>query len=201
MQCRRSIDDMSLKKRLKKWGLVKEFTVSGGTRLGCNACMKYGAWSKQEETDWKTKKTKKSNLKKKKHKKKKLLLMREVHTEEVKSPGKSSGPAEADGDDEEAAPANMIQHALQEGTFQTYRASFMGPRGRRLKYSLKRHLSTSRHKIATGARAREAEENDHAKNQDVPSDAQMMFAYDEVKKNPMVPPPCCLGDTIYTMGL
>ena len=38
------------------------------------------------------------------------------------------------------------------------------------------------------AHGREDEENEHLKHQDVPSHAQMMFVYDEVKKSPMVPP-------------
>ena len=103
--------------------------------------------------------------------------MHEEHTEEVKSPRKSHGPAEADSGDEETTPAD-IQHALQKGTYKPHE-------GKRLKYALKRHLSGSQHKIAAGAR--EDEENEHV-NEDVPSDAQMMFVYDEVKKRPMVPP-------------
>ena len=176
---------MSVEQRLKKWGLDKEFTVRGGSRLGCITCMKYGAWCEQEGADTKKKKKKKKETKKKKKKekkeKKKPLLMHEVHTEEVKSPRKSHGPAEADSGDEETTHAD-IQHALQKGT---YKPS-VGTQANRLKYSLGRHLSGSQHKTAAGAR--EDEENEHVKDQDVPSDAQMMFVYDEVKKSPMVPP-------------
>jgi hypothetical protein len=177
---RAGMSDMPVEQRLKKWGLDKEFTVRGGSRLGCITCMKYGAWCEQEGADMKKKQKKKKEMKKKKKekkekKKKKPLLMHEVHTEEVKSPRKSHGP-EADSGDEETTPADT-QHALQKGTYKT--------RASRLKYRLERHLSGSQHKTAAGAR--EDEEN-AVKDQDVPSDAQMMFVYDEVKKSPMVPP-------------
>ena len=120
--------------------------------------MKYGVWCEQEGADTKKKKEKK-----------KPLLMHEVHTEEV-SPRKSHGPAEADSGDEETTHAD-IQHALQKGTYK--------PPGvnRWLKHSLERHLSRSRHKKAAGV-----------PYPDAPSDAQMMFVYDAVKKSPMVPP-------------
>ena len=170
--------EMTVEQRLKKWGLDKEFTLCGGSRLGCITCMKYGAWCEQEGADTKKKKKKKETKKEKKEKKEKPLLMHEVHTEEVKSPRKSHGPAEADSGDEETTHAD-IQYALQKGTYK--------PQADRLKkYSLERHLSGSQHKKAAGAR--EVEENEHVKDQDVPSDAQMMFVYDEVKKSPMVPP-------------
>ena len=176
----RTSPEMSVEHRLKKWGLDKEFTVRGGSRLGCFTCMKYGAWCEQEGAD--TKKNKKKETKKeKKEKNEKLLLMHEVHTEEVKSPRKSHGPAEADRGDEETTHAD-IQHALQKGTYKPP----VGAHANRFKYSLNRHLSGSQHKKA--ARAREDEENEHVKDQDVPSDAQMMFVYDEVKKSPMVRP-------------
>ena len=145
--------------------------------------MKYGAWCEQEGADTKKKKKKKETKKaKKKEKKEKPLLMHEVHTEEVKSPRKSHGPAEADSGDEEKTHAD-IQHALQKGTYKPP----VGTQANRLKYSLERHLSGSQHKKA--ARAREDEENERLKPQaqEVPSDAQMMFVYDEVKKHPMVP--------------
>jgi len=159
----------NVKQRLKKWGLDKEFTVCGGSRLGCMACMKYAAWCEQEGADTKKKKRKKPPP-------------TEVHTEEVKSPEKSHGPAEADRDDEESKHAD-IQHALQKGTYQP-------PEGRsenKLRYCLLRHVSGARHKTATGAREREVEENKSVDKKDVPSDAQMRFVYDEVKKHPMVP--------------
>ena len=184
---------MSLKNRLKNWGLDKEFTVSEGTRVGCIACMKYGAWYRQEGADMKKKK--KKNAKNKEKKKRKLLRIREVHTEEVKSPGKSSGPAEADSDDEEAMYVDL-HNSLEEGTYQPPVTERQCIGGHRLKYSLNRHLSGLRHKKAAGAR-----DEEFAIDRDVPSDAQMMFAYDEVKKDPMVSPPCCMVDTIYTMGL
>ena len=62
---------MSVEQRLKKWGLDKEFTVRGGSRLGCITCMKYGAWCEQEGADTKKKKKKKKETKKKKKKEKK----------------------------------------------------------------------------------------------------------------------------------
>ena len=175
----------TLEQRLKNLGLDKEFTVSGSSRLGCMACMKYAAWREQEGADTKKKK--------KKEKKTKILsLKKPVHTEEVKSPEKSHGPAEADGDDEESKHAD-IQHSLQKGTYQP-----VGQNGQKLKFILRRHLSGARHKTATGARANEENVN----NRDVPSDAQMRFIYDEVKKNPMVPSPCCLVDTrAYSLNL
>ena len=114
--------------------------------------------------------------------------MHEVCTEEVKSPRKSHGPAEADSG-EEATHAD-IQHALQKGTYKPP----VGSQANRLKYSLERHLSGSQHKKAAGAR--EDEENEHVKDQDVPSDAQMMFVYDDVKKSPMVRPPKSHHDLI-----
>lgn len=167
----------TLEQRLKNWGVKydKEFTVIGSSRLGCVACMKYAAWREQEGAD----------TKKKKKKTKILSLKKPVHTEEVKSPEKSHGPAEADGDDEESKHAD-IQHSLQKGTYQPE-----GENGQKLKFILQRHLSGARHKTATGARANEENVN----NRDVPSDAQMRFIYDDVKKNPMVPSPCCLVDT------
>ena len=179
-------EEMSIGQRLKKWGLDKEFTAYGGSRLGCIACMKYGAWCEQEgTTDTKKKKKNKKKYAKRKEKeekkKKKPLLMHEVHTEEVKSTRKSHGPAEADSGDEKRTPAD-IQHALQKGTYKFP----VGTQANRLKYSLVRHLSGSHHK--TAASFREDEENEHVKDQDVPSDAQMMFVYDEVKKSPMVHP-------------
>ena len=177
-------EEMSIGQRLKKWGLDKEFTVCGGSRLGCIACMKYGAWCEQEgTTDTKKKKKNKKKYAKRKEKeekkKKKPLLMHEVHTEEVKSPRKSHGPAEADSCDEEETTHADIRHAFQKGTYKPHAL-------KRFKYSLERHLSRSEHKKAAGAR--EDEQNEHLKYQDVPSDAQMMFVYDEVKKSPMVHP-------------
>ena len=174
---RQEIQLQTVKQRLKKWGLDKEFTVCGGSRLGCMACMKYAAWCEQEGAD-----TKKKKRKKQKKKRKKPPPTREEHTEEVKSPEKPHGPAEADRDDEESKHAD-IQHALQKGTYQP-------PEGRsenKLRYCLLRHVSGARHKTATGAREREVEENKSVDKKDVPSDAQMRFVYDEVKKHPMVP--------------
>ena len=165
---------LSIEQRLKKLGMDnKEFTVLGGSRLGCITCMKYGAWCEQEVAD--TKKTKKNEKKKKEPKK---FKKKQVHTEEVKSPRKSHGPAEADSCAEATTHAD-IQHALQKGTYKP-------PAVKSFKYSLERHLSGSQHKKAAGAR--EDEQNEHLKYQDVPSDAQMMFVYDAVKKSPMVPP-------------
>ena len=162
---------LSIEQRLKKWGMDnKEFTVLGGSRLGCITCMKYGAWCEQEVAD--TKKTKKNEKKKKEPKK---FKKKQVHTEEVKSPRMSHGPAEADSCAEATTHAD-IQHALQKGTYKP-------PAGQSFKYSLDRHLSGSLHQKATGAR------NEHVKYQDAPSDAQMMFVYDAVKQSPMVPPP------------
>ena len=181
---------MPVEQRLKKWNLDKEFTVRGGSRLGCITCMKYGAWCEQEADTNKKKKNKKkkeTQKVKKKENKEKPLLMHEVHTEEVKSPRKSHGPAEADSGDEETTHADS-QLALQKGTYKPP----VGTRANRLKYSLGRHLSGSRHKKAAGAREDEENEEEKMKKplgQDVPSDAQMMFVYDEVKKSPMVPPP------------
>ena len=106
---------------------------------------------------------------------KKLLLMHEGHTEEVKSPRKSHGSAEADSSDEETTHAD-IQDALQKGMYKLP--------AKDLKDRLQRHLLCSGHKKAAGAR--EDEEN-HVKERDVPSDAQMMFVYEAVKKSPMVP--------------
>ena len=171
------LEEMSVEKRLKKWGLDKEFAALGGSRLGCITCMKYGAWCEQEGAD--TKKKQKKNKKNKTKKKKKEKKEKKVHTEEVKSPRKSHGPAEADSGDEETTHTD-IQHALKEGTYEPP----VGTQANRLKYSLERHLSGPLHKKAAGARKNE--ENEHVKARDVPSDAQMMFVYDEVKKNPMV---------------
>ena len=155
------IERSSVPQHLKKWDLNKEFKACDGMgRLGCVACMKYGAWCKQEGADTKKKKKKK---KKKNNKKKKS-----EHEDEA---------SHAD-----------IQQALQKGTYQP----LVGAKLSRLKYCLQRHLSGARHKAATGARERE--ENENVNNQDVPSDAQMMFVYDGVKKNPMVPTPCGLVD-------
>jgi len=159
--------EMSIEQRLKKWKLDEEFTICGGSKLGCITCMKYGAWCEREGADAKTKK--------------KMKKKEKVHTGDVKSPRKSHGPAEADSGDEETHAD--IQHALQKGTYKPP----VGTQGKRLKYSLKRHLSGSQHKKAAGAR--KDEDNEHVRARDVPSDAQMMFAYDEVKKSPMVPRP------------
>ena len=171
---------LTMEQHLEKWGMGEEFTVCGGSRLGCITCMKYGAWCKQEaDTNKKKKKNKEkkeTQKVKKKENKEKPLLMHEVHTEEVKSPRKSHMPAEADSGDEETTHAD-IQQALQKGTYH--------PVGNRLKYYLQRHLSRPHHEKA--ASARDGEEN--VKYQDVPSDAQMMFVYDAVKKSPMVPHP------------
>jgi hypothetical protein len=172
---RRCAENLPTEERLKKWGLDEAFTISGGSRLGCITCMKYGAWCEQEADTKKMKKKKKE-------------------TKEQKKVVKKVKPAEADGGDEETTHAD-IQHALQKGTYEPP----AGP-GSRLKYSLARHLSGSHHKKAAGARA--DEENEHGKDQDVPSDAQMMFVYDDVKKSPMVPPPPpgWLGVTMDTIG-
>ena len=181
---RAKVKVMSVEQRLKKWGLDEEFAICGGSSLGCITCLKYGAWCEQEGADAKKKKQKKKKetKKKKKEKKEKPLLMHEVHTGEVKSPRKSHGPAEADGGDEETTCADTL-HALQRGTYKPP----VGTLANRLLYTLKRHLSGSQHKKAV--HAREDEENERVQDQDVPSDAQMMFVYDEVKKSPMVPPP------------
>ena len=175
------VAQVTIEQRLKKWGMDKEFTVLGGSRLGCITCMKYGAWCEQEVADTQKKKKKKKEPKKvkKKENKEKPLLMPEVHTEEVKSPRKSHGPAEADSCDEEETTHADIQHAFQKGTYKPHAL-------KRFKYSLERHLSGSQHKNAAGAR--EDKQNEHLKYQDVPSDAQMMFVYDALKKSPMVPP-------------
>jgi len=162
---RAKIERLPIEERLKKWGLDEAFTICGGSSLGCITCMKYGAWCEQGAD------TKKMKKKKKETKKQKKVVKKEK-------------PAEADGGDEETTHAD-IQHTLQKGMYKPP----VGILAARLKYSLARHLSGSRHKKATCAR--EDEENEHAigKDQDVPSDAQMMFVYDEVKKSPMVPPP------------
>ena len=143
--------------------------------------MKYSAWHEQEAHTMKAKNEKKNATTKVKQatQKKKPLLTHEVHTEEVKSPRKSHGPAEADSSDEETQHANML-HALQKGSFQVMNL-------RRLKYTLDRHLSSSQHSKARYAR--EDTEKAAGENADVPSDAQMMFVYDEVKKRPTAPPP------------
>ena len=116
-RARRRNEDMAIEQRLKKWGMDKEFTVLGGSRLGCITCMKYGAWCEQGVADTKKKKKKKKKEPKKFKKKQneeKPLLMHEVHTEEVKSPRKSHGPAEADSCDEESETTHAdIQQAWQ----------------------------------------------------------------------------------------
>jgi len=54
----------------------------------------------------------------------------------------------------------------------------------KLQWHLKRHLGSVAHSQATSAR--DVEEADHARDvADTPTDAQMFFVYDEVKKNPM----------------
>ena len=111
-------------------------------------------------------------------------MMHEAHAEEVvKSPRKSHGPAEDDSGDEETTSAD-IQQALQKGTYEVKR-TLTGKGTAKLKYTLQRHLSGHRHQQAASARE---EESRSVKDGDVPSDAQMMFVYDEVKKSPMVPP-------------
>ena len=169
------IKSLCIGQRLKRWGLDKEFTVHGGSRLQCITCMKYGAWQEQEGADMKKKKKKQKVVKKKilKKKKEKPLL-----TEEVRSPGKSHGPAEADSSDDETTHAD--KHALQTGTYEPppHMSSF------HLKFVLKRHLTSPYHKKAAGAR----EEDEHVNDQDVPTAAQMRFVYEDVKKSPMVLP-------------
>ena len=65
---------------------------------------------------------------------------------------------------------------------------------KKFKKTLKRHLTTSsRHRQATGESVPHEDALPESAGQDVPSDAQMRIVYDEVKKSPMVPPPCCLG--------
>ena len=61
---------------------------------------------------------------------------------------------------------------------------------KKFKKTLNRHLSGKRHRQATVPESDWRPESD---GRDVPSDAQMRSVYDEVKKSPMVPPPCCLG--------
>lgn len=162
----RTSANLTLERRLEEWGLDKEFTVCGGSSLGCITCMKYSAWHEKEPQahTMKAKNEKKNATTKAKQamQKKKPLLMH---------------------DDEETQHANMLHQALQEGSFQP---EVMMPR--RLKYTLDRHLSSSQHKKAKHA-AREEAEKAVGENADVPSDAQMMFVYDEVKKKPMAPPP------------
>ena len=179
---------LTVEQRLKKWKLDKEFTVHGGSRLGCITCMKYGAWCEQQDGLDRKKKEKKKNKemkkkeKKEKKEKKKKKKLHEAHTEEGKSPRKSHGPAEADSGDEETTIGADIQHTFQKGTYKLP----WGTQANRLRYVLNRHLSGPRHKKAAGARREE--EDQHVKDRDVPSAAQMMFVYDEVKKSPMVPP-------------
>ena len=43
------VKEMSVGQRLKEWGLDEQFTVCGGSSLGCITCMKYGTWREQEE--------------------------------------------------------------------------------------------------------------------------------------------------------
>ena len=184
-----NISEMCIGQRLKMWGLDKEFTVRGGSRLECITCMKYGAWGEQQGADchMKKKKKKKQVVKKKK---KDPLLMHEGHTGEVKSPRKSHGPVEAESDssDDETKHAD-IQHALQKGTYEPPQAAH------RLKYILKRHLSGPYHKKAAGAR--EEWQDGGVNDLDVPTAAQMRFVYEDVKKSPMVlPSPHCLGNTL-----
>ena len=97
--------------------------------------------------------------------KEKQLLTHAVQTELVKSPRNLRGSAQAEEDSGE------IGSALQKGTY-TVRV----PALKRVKYVLGRHLLGSQHKKATGGDML-----------DVPSDAQMMFVYEAVKKSPMVP--------------
>ena len=189
-----NIENMCIMQRLKMWGLDKEFTVRGGSRLECITCMKYGAWGEQEGADCHMKEKKKKEKKQvvKKKKKKDPLLMHEGHTGEVKSPRKSHGPVEAESDssDDETLSKHQLQsHALQKGMYEPPQAAH------RLKYILKRHLSGPCHKKAAGAR--EEWQDGRVNDQDVPTAAQMRFVYEDVKKSPMVlPSPHCLGDTL-----
>ena len=176
----------SIEQRLKKWGMAQEFTVRGGSAVGCIACMKYAAWCDQEEADAKKVQKKKKQAKKEKLRGENKIKIKKKKKEEKEKPlgeeGDEDGEAEADsieaegGGEEETTPAD-IQHALRQGTYIPKK-----------KYPLQRHLSGSQHKKAVAAR--EAEENEHASmlGSDVPSDAQMTFVYEDVKKNPMVPP-------------
>ena len=94
---------------MKKWGLDTEFTVLGGTRLGCITCMKYGAWCEQEGAD----------ARKKKKTKKKVKQVKKVKK-------KSHGPAEADRG-EETTHAD-IQNTFQKGTSQGHQTALQpGP--------------------------------------------------------------------------
>ena len=52
---------------LRNWGLDEEFTVHGGSRLGCITCMKYHAWRERHEgADEQKKKRKKKEEEKEK---------------------------------------------------------------------------------------------------------------------------------------
>ena len=87
---------------------------------------------------------------------------------------KSHGLAEADSGDEETTRRNRD---LCKGTYEPLQL-------KRLKEVLERHLKRPQHKKAAAAR----DEEEQTCQEDVPSAAQMMFAYDGVKKSPMVPP-------------
>ena len=176
--------DRTIKERLEKFGLEEEFTICGGSTLGCITCMKYAAWREQASgVADATKKKKKHEVKKEKQEKRRMKKKEEMQEKEKE---KKALPQD-----------HHTNKALREGTY-------MPPDDtqgrRRLKEVLKRHLSGTRHKTAEEALKYGGDER--AAAPDVPSDAQMMFVYDEVKKNPMVLPlpPCCLGDTMDTMG-
>ena len=59
-----AFEEEQLEQCLKKWGLAKEFTVCGGSRLGCITCMKYDAWHEVYMSDMKKKKKNKKTKKK-----------------------------------------------------------------------------------------------------------------------------------------
>jgi len=83
-----------------------------------------------------------------------------------------------------------IGKALQKGKYKPVGTQQV----KRLRYNLERHLSGPHHKTATHARE---EYDEHVPSQTVPSDAQMMFVYDEVKKSPMVPSPTAAKGILY----
>ena len=174
----------SIEQRLKKWGLDKEFTIhDGGSRLGCITCMKFGAWWEQEGANimkWQQKKQKKKQKKKKEEKEQK----EKKETKEKKAEKEKKRPAEADSSSSDETTHADVQHALQNGTYKHEDS-------KRLKYILERHLSGGQHKNAACAREN-VEQEQQARVKDVPTDAQMLFVYDEVKKSPMVlnPSPC-----------
>ena len=144
-----------LEEKLRTWELDHHFEVTAEGHLGCKRCMAHRHHNREEEE---SKKKKKMTCP---VKEKTCPAEEEVEEAETGSPSEGSS----------------LSVALSEGTL-------IAGQYRNLRCKLKNHLKTNLHRKSQEEK-KEEENYDRSVVDDVPTDAQMYFAYDIVKKDPV----------------